>query len=109
MMEQQVDDYLIKLLTEAIDEALSVLGKPAKTMIYFHLNSNLQISKQEIPYRLNDFIDELEKILGHGAKQLELQLIRVFQAKADKIYPLSREAETLQACMLFIKQKMEKA
>lgn len=65
-----------KLLTEAVDEALTSLGESAKQAIYFHLENKFKIAKKDIPYRLEDFADGLEKIFGLGAHFIEILIMK---------------------------------
>ena len=65
-----------KLLTEAVDEALTSLGESAKQSIYFHLENKFKIAKKDIPYRLEDFADGLEKIFGLGAHFIEILIMK---------------------------------
>ena len=71
-----------KMFGEAIDEAFSSLGEPARKAIYIHLENSFGIAKREIPYRINDFSDALEKIFGPAARNLEILCIKNIQAKA---------------------------
>lgn len=65
-----------KLLSEAVDEALSTLGESVKQSIYFHLEKKFKIPKKEIPYRIDDFASGLEKIFGIGAKFIEIMIMK---------------------------------
>jgi hypothetical protein len=65
-----------KLLLEAIDEALASLGESAKQSIYFHLEKKFKIAKKDIPNRLEDFTDGLEKIFGLGAHFIEILIMK---------------------------------
>ena len=64
------------LLTEAVDEALATLGESAKQAIYFHLENEFKIAKKDIPYRLEDFANGLEKIFGLGAHFIEILIMK---------------------------------
>ena len=64
------------LLTEAVDEALAALGESAKQAIYFHLENEFKIAKNDIAYRLEDFTDGLEKIFGLGAHFIEILIMK---------------------------------
>jgi CBS domain-containing protein len=102
-----------KLFEEAIDEAFYSLGESARKAIYAYLENSLGIKKQEIPYRINDFSDALEKILGSGARTIEILCIKNFQAKAKIDYkwdlPESIGSElTLREYMYKAKQNNEK-
>jgi len=65
-----------ELLLEAIDEALASLGESAKQSIYFHLQEKFKVSKSQIPKRIKDFADGLEKIFGVGAQFLEILIMK---------------------------------
>ena len=73
-----------KLLTEAVDEALASLGESARQSIYFHLQNKFKISKDDIPSRLEDFAEGLEKIFGPGANFLEILIMKKLFEKIGK-------------------------
>ncbi len=75
-------EFFCKMFGEAIDEAFSSLGEPTREAIYIHLKNSFGIAKHEIPYRINDFSDALEKIFGPAARNLEILCIKNIQAKA---------------------------
>ncbi len=72
------------LLLEAVDDALSSLGDSAKQSIYFHIENNSKIAKRDIPYRIKDFADGLEKIFGLGAKFLEILIMKKLYEKVGQ-------------------------
>jgi len=65
-----------KLLIEAVDEALTSLGESAKQSIYFHLEKKFKIAKNDIPDRIEDFAEGLEKIFGLGAHFIEILIMK---------------------------------
>lgn len=65
-----------KLLLEAIDEALASLGESARQAIYFHLEDKFRIARNEIPQRIEDFVEGLQKIFGMGAHFLEILIMK---------------------------------
>jgi poly(A) polymerase Pap1 len=65
-----------ELLREAIDEGLSLLGESAKQVVYFHLEKTFKMNRLDIPYRIEEFIDAIDKIFGTGAKILEIQIMK---------------------------------
>ncbi len=65
-----------ELLLEAIDEGLSVLGESAKQAIYCHLEKTFKMNRLDIPYRIEEFIDAIERIFGNGSKILEIQIMK---------------------------------
>jgi hypothetical protein len=64
------------LLFEAIDETLASLGESVKQSIYFHLENKFKIAKNDIPYRVKDFTDGIEKIFGLGAHFIEILIMK---------------------------------
>jgi hypothetical protein len=73
-----------KYVVEAVDESLSSLGNSSKQAIYFHLEKSFSIKRQEIPNRINDFADALEKIFGLGANFLEILIIERLNEKTGQ-------------------------
>ncbi|MEM3623103.1 MAG: hypothetical protein QXR76_04975 [Candidatus Bathyarchaeia archaeon] len=69
------------LLLEAVDEALASLGDSARQAIYYHLEDKFKITKNEIPNRLQDFADGLEKIFGLGARFIEILIMKKLYEK----------------------------
>jgi hypothetical protein len=65
-----------KFLLEAVDSAFSSLGDSARHSIYYHLQNKFNVSRDEIPCRLEDFEDGLEKIFGAGTQFLEVLIMR---------------------------------
>ncbi len=74
------------VLAEAVDEALSSLGVTVKTSIYFHLEHKFIIPKQDIPFRIDDFSDALERIFGVAAKYLEILIMKKLHEKITCFY-----------------------
>jgi len=79
--ENEKNDNFEKLLIEAIDEGLSLLGESAKQAVYFHLEKIFNMNRKEIPQRIEEFTDAIEKIFGAGAKILEIQIMKSLYRK----------------------------
>jgi hypothetical protein len=69
------------ILLSAIDEALSSLGENVAASIYFHLEKTFGIKRLEIPQRVKEFSDALEKIFGLGARTIEILCMKKFHEK----------------------------
>ena len=82
-VELMLDDArpFYDILLEAIDKSLMPLGEPAKTAIYFYLENSMEIKKHEIPFRISDFQNALEKLFGIGARHLEILIIKNLHKK----------------------------
>src|SRR5665647_1551460 len=75
--EEDFDDILL----ETIDETLSSLGEPVKNAFYFHLQTNFNISKNEIPKKIYEFSNIVQKIFGSGAGMLEIKFMKTLHSK----------------------------
>ena len=68
-------------LLEAVDEGLSFLGESGKMAVYYHAERLYGIKKWEIPFRVEDFAEALEKIFGLGARLIEIQIMKSLYSK----------------------------
>ena len=75
-----------EVLQDSIDEAFSSLGETVKASIYFHLEHKFLITRRDIPFRIGDFSDALERIFGLGARQLELLIMKNLYEKVNCLY-----------------------
>lgn len=75
-----------RLLLEAVDEGLSMLGESSKQAIYFHLEKRFDIKKQEIPNKIEVFADAIEKIFGLGANFLEILIMKRLYEKLGRSF-----------------------
>jgi hypothetical protein len=64
------------VLLDAIDTAFSALGQNVKSSIYFNLETKFNLPKQDIPDRINDFSDALDRIFGQAARSLEILIMK---------------------------------
>jgi hypothetical protein len=84
-----------KLLLEAVDEALASLGGSTKQAIYFHLESKFEISRNEVPQRVQDFADGLERIFGMGARFLEILIMKELYERIGQPLEWGRSEELI--------------
>jgi hypothetical protein len=71
-----------KILLEAIDEAFFLLGESLKAEIYYYLEKTYNIKKQDIPNKIEKFTETIEKLLGSGAKIVEVRIMKILYKKA---------------------------
>jgi len=119
LAKQRQHENFDQILLDAIDEALSSLGKNVKTTVYFQLEDIFKIKKQEIPVRISDFSSALEQLFGLGARQLEILFIKNLHAKIKVTFkwptyewPLSKwivPEVTFQEYVRFMRQKFKAA
>ena len=72
-----------QILLDAIDQALSCLGESEKRSVYSSMEQKFNITRQEIPNRINDFADALESNFGLGAQLLEISFMKNLHAKLN--------------------------
>lgn len=73
-----------KLLVSAIDDALNSLGESVKQSIYFHIENNFKLTRDEIPANLVEFQGGLEKIFGAGAQYIEILIMKNLHTKIGR-------------------------
>jgi hypothetical protein len=95
------------LLSETIDDVLNSMGATVKNTIYLYLSSHLNISKSEIPLRLNEFFGALEVLFGKGAKQLNIQMVEKLEQKTGITQILITREGNLADYIRFIKQEYD--
>lgn len=84
-----------ELLLEAVDEGLSSLGDSSKQVVYFHLEKTFNLNRQEIPYKVEEFAEAIEKIFGLGAKVLEIVIMKQLYEKIGGVVGYDRERKDL--------------
>jgi len=70
-----------KVLVEAVDEGLAILGESVTHTIYYHVRSKYQVKREEIPQKLEAFQKALEAMFGAGAKILEKSIAKSLYTK----------------------------
>lgn len=82
LVELTFDDNVAfyDILLEAIDKSFLSLGEPVKKSIYCYLE-NSGIKKSEIPFRIEDFQNALEKLFGIGTRHVEILVIKNLHEK----------------------------
>ncbi|MFP3984396.1 MAG: hypothetical protein ACLFU9_00020 [Candidatus Bathyarchaeia archaeon] len=82
-----------KILFEAVDEALFSLGESSRQAIYFHLEKNFGIKKQEIASKTEVFKDAIEEIFGEGANFLEILIMKHLYKRIGGSFELQETAD----------------
>jgi len=106
------DDAFYDILLEAIDKSFLSLGEPVRKSIYLYLENSIGIKKIEIPFRIIDFQNALEKLFGVGTRILEILIIKNLREKIKIKYkddvPLWSVPDlTFQEYIRFVKMKYE--
>ena len=74
------------ILLDVIDETLLVFGKGTRFVFYQYLEEVLQIPKNKIPTRIDDFSDGLEDLLGSGSKSMEIMIMMKLHSKIGVVW-----------------------
>jgi hypothetical protein len=70
------------LLLNAIDVAFISLGESIKKSIYFHLEEQFELKRDQIPNKLAKFQEALEQVFGSGARFLEILIMKNLYLKS---------------------------
>lgn len=73
-----------KLLTEAIDQALTKLCPQTKQAIYAHLKKQHNLSPQTIAKQPEKFAQAIEKTFGPPAKLIEIEILKQLHSRAPE-------------------------
>lgn len=65
-----------KTLLEAVDHALLSFGESPRKAIYYHLDKNFKIQKENIPEEAEKFASALNAIFGSGATVIEKLIVK---------------------------------
>jgi|YelNatPaOPRAMG01_1025707.scaffolds.fasta_scaffold39071_3 hypothetical protein len=71
-----------QLLIDAIDEVLTSLGNHCKHVVYDYLKKELDMNREEIPRRIEDFAEALKQLFGQASTLLEIEIMKQLKMKA---------------------------
>jgi hypothetical protein len=97
------------LFLEAIDQSfLILLGTNSKQAFFSFLDEKNELSKKDIPKRIEDFVDGLEKIFGPTAFLIELAIIKALKQRVPSFnYLLERPNLSFETYVETLKQHLE--
>jgi hypothetical protein len=75
--QKATEDKFNVAIIEAVEESFSLFSSTVREAAYLHLERAFKIKKQEIPSRIEDFVDAIEQMFGVGAKLIEIRIIEV--------------------------------
>ena len=84
-----------KILLEAVDEGLSLLGESSKQALYFYLENSYQIKRGDIPRRIDGFVEAIETIFGAGGRILELLIMKRLYRKVGRNFKYFPKKEAM--------------
>ncbi len=65
-----------QVLVGAIDEALMVIGEPAKKILYYHIENKYLLKPEDIPKKPELFTLALKSLLGAGGAYVESLILK---------------------------------
>lgn len=80
-----------KTFLEAIDEAFYSIGNDSNQIIYDYLEKKFMLNKLNIPKRIEDFSECLNRIFGFSAKILELRIMNNLYLKVGDSFKYKNE------------------
>jgi hypothetical protein len=93
---------------EAIDQTFSMLGTNAKQALFSFLENKYNLNREDIPSRLGDFVDGLEKIFGTGASVLELEVMKTLRHRVPSfVYVVESSDLSFESYLLSLRCHVE--
>jgi len=77
----QNGDKFAKVLIEAVDDGLLILGESARKAIYYHLEKEHSLKREEVLENLEVFAKGLEDMFGAGALVIEKSILANLHSK----------------------------
>ena len=82
MHQEKEKDQFSKILLDATDEGLLLLlGENSRKAVYYHLEKDYSLEKNDIPKKPESFADGLKKIFGAGSSVIEKFVLVSFYSK----------------------------
>ena len=93
IQNEEAETAFETVLTQAIDDVFSALGEANKQAIYRHLKANFGINENEIPIKIEDFVEAIKQIFGSASKLIEIKIIERLHAKYENFSYASKKDE----------------
>ena len=93
IQNEKSESFFVCVLTQAIEDVFSTLGKVNKQAIYLLLKNNFGINEKEIPYKIEDFSKAINQIFGSASKLIEIKIIERLHTKYKDFKYTSKKGE----------------
>jgi hypothetical protein len=80
---KHAENHLDTEILEVIDESLASFGESVKQVVYFQLQTNHHVKKQDIPSKIEEFASTIEEIFGIGARLIEMKIMETLHARTE--------------------------
>ena len=98
-----------ELTIAAIDQTLTKLGVKVKQAFYYFLETQYNLDKEDIPARIDDFIEALETLFGASAALVEIEILKNLQNKIPSFtFLLKKPNLSLSAYLASLRLHVEK-
>ena len=77
----QTEDEFAKILIEAVDHGLRILGESSRKAILYHLERDYSVTKRKVPEHPEAFRKGLESIFGAGSLVIERSILKYLYSK----------------------------
>ena len=78
------------MVLECVDRGMVSLGESARQAIYWHIEQDDHLKREEIPRKPQEFIKALQKLFGPGTKTIEKSILRQIRIR----FSISRDVES---------------
>ena len=66
-----------RIVMDAVEKVFSSLDESCKQAIYRHLSNSFNITKEQIPHKIDAFANALEEMFGAGAKLIKIEIMKL--------------------------------
>ena len=80
-------------VVESIDQTFSKLGAKVKEAFYSSLEANYNLSKEDIPNRIEVFVNAVEQVFGISAPLLEIDVMKNLRQKVPSFIYVVRSQD----------------
>jgi hypothetical protein len=91
--QKPAEDSFKIAITETVDESLSQFCNLDKEAIYLRLEKTYKIKKQEIPFKIENFVDAIEQMFGVGAKLIEIKITAALHKRIPEFIFFPRKGD----------------
>jgi hypothetical protein len=82
-----------QLILQAVDDSLSVMGEEPKRAMYQDLLTIHSLRKEDIPFRISEFVSGLKKALGTASKVVEKLILKKLYERIGTTFQESQGLE----------------
>jgi len=75
-LSEETEKTFEELIVEVIDQVLLSLDPRVKKSFYNILKTDYNLDKNDIPYRIGDFVNALEEVYGISALLIEVAILK---------------------------------